>query len=434
METVIGYGNLRELRLAFPPEQLVAFHRSQSETSVQSPAADLRHALQHPLDFPALNQAITPDDRITIAVHPWLMEAAFLVGNAVKYFLETGIAAESITVLQAPGETSLKLTPHLAAETLEAITLLEHDPDNSREIAYLASTQDGERIYLNRALVEADLVLPLGTTTFNPYWGIRAGAEFLYPLFSDEPTQRRFREQQINYVAKQPWEPAIKEVQDVLWLLGVHFALMAVPGRKGKNAAYFAGTPAEVAMHATSLYRKAWQISRLQSAETILITWEKSPGELTWEEIANSLEMALPFVKPGGSIVLCCGDLSEEAQSAVATQKEAAPASRLEEMTEGLQLLLQQEDLNYTISTLQQYLPADALTAQHLAKAQTHTKIYAWLPIREEVMEDLNFIPLHSEKEVHRLLERPSTCLLMENAQYLFFEGPGKIEGGGSPR
>ncbi len=73
---------------------------------------------------------------------------------------EAGVEAEGLTVLlpSAGIESQLKSLP-------EGATVAVHDPADRSQMAYLAATKEGRRIYLNRHLTDADMVLPV------VFWG-----------------------------------------------------------------------------------------------------------------------------------------------------------------------------------------------------------------------------------------------------------------------
>ena len=55
----------------------------------------------------------------------------------------------------------------------EGVTWLSPRPRRPAQIAYLASTSEGRRVYLNRQLTDADLVVPIGTLGYDASLGYR---------------------------------------------------------------------------------------------------------------------------------------------------------------------------------------------------------------------------------------------------------------------
>ena len=63
-------------------------------------------------------------------------------------------------------------TAHEPPNLPEGVAWLVHDPDDKPQIAYLASTSEGQRIYLNRQLTDADIVIPVGTLAYDAHPGL----------------------------------------------------------------------------------------------------------------------------------------------------------------------------------------------------------------------------------------------------------------------
>ena len=68
-----------------------------------SPLTDLlqtlRDSLESPLNYPALRQALTPDDHIAVVVDPGLPMAKALVGGVIEHVLQAGVQASAITIV-----------------------------------------------------------------------------------------------------------------------------------------------------------------------------------------------------------------------------------------------------------------------------------------------------------------------------------------------
>ncbi len=76
----------------------------------------------------------------------------------------------------------LKL-PSRIARRFQAPQLVVHDPRDRSQLAYLAATKEGRRIYLNRLLTDADVVIPVGRLGYDPIMGHRGPVERSFPRF-----------------------------------------------------------------------------------------------------------------------------------------------------------------------------------------------------------------------------------------------------------
>ncbi len=96
MELVVG-GQSHVLKL---PDSVIEI----ADWEVSQPidiAAALENAFDHPIDFPALSEAIVTDDRIALAIEPGLPQMMEIVEGVVGYLLKHGAKPELITILLA---------------------------------------------------------------------------------------------------------------------------------------------------------------------------------------------------------------------------------------------------------------------------------------------------------------------------------------------
>src|SRR5262249_21752818 len=102
---------------------------------------------------------------------------------------EAGVEAGGITVLTPAGGDGFG--PHALPP---GATRGVHDPAGRGPLGYVASTKHGRRVYLNRHLTDADVVVPVGRLGFDPVLGHRGPWSVLFPELSDSETMQAYRE------------------------------------------------------------------------------------------------------------------------------------------------------------------------------------------------------------------------------------------------
>ncbi len=224
-------------------------------------AAATAAALAEPLDYPPLGQSTTPVDRVVLALDRGVPEVAAVTAAVVRALADAGVDPDGISVLQdqadrdAGADDPCRLIP---AALRRRITLLTHDPANRRELAYLAADEAGEAILINRALHEADVVLPIGCLRDDQsagYFGIHGA---VYPAFSDAKTLQRFRGfGSLNGRGGRRRE-LVADVDHVAWLLGINFTIQIVPAAGGQVMHVLAGQSDSVRRRGRELYHAAW--------------------------------------------------------------------------------------------------------------------------------------------------------------------------------
>src|SRR5688572_9126022 len=175
----------QSIAVEVPAGKLVSGMRAPQARPLDDVREAVAGALERPLEFPTLRRALTPDDHLVVLVQ----EAMNALGEALEAILlhlqSAGVKPEQVTVLVPPRNAGMDVNwPERLPSGVQGFRVEEHQssPDH---IAYLASTETGRRIYLNRTLVDADQLIILGAARFNPIFGVSSGLADLFPTFSD---------------------------------------------------------------------------------------------------------------------------------------------------------------------------------------------------------------------------------------------------------
>src|SRR5436309_3267464 len=104
MRIDIGYG-LEHLVLEVPDRAMIQARRAPAAAPLADVPAAVAAALETPLGFPALRQALTPDDHVAVVVDESLPRLATLLTPVLAHLTAARIAPEAITLVCAPSTT-----------------------------------------------------------------------------------------------------------------------------------------------------------------------------------------------------------------------------------------------------------------------------------------------------------------------------------------
>ena len=371
------------------------------EPPLEDLAAAVTAALAGPLDYPPLAQSAMPGDRVVLALGRGVPRTAEIVAAVVACLARAGVDPDGIGILHtqadaeggAPDPCGL-----LSGETLSRLSLVTHDPANQSQLGYLAATDDGRPILLNRAILDADVVLPvgcLGNHASPEYHGIHGA---VYPTFSDDKTLLRFRSLDLLNPRGAPKKHLVRLCNEVGWLLGVNFTIQLVPGGGDCVLHVLAGEARAVRRRGRDLYRTAWSCTVPQRASLVVAAIEGGPLQQTWQNLGLALTAALGLVEEGGAIAVCC-DLAGEPGPAV--RQLAESSSRRDALRQ-----------------IRKDRSADALAAAQLAEALDRVTIYLLSRLDEALVEQLDIAPLGGPGELARLVRRHPTCIVLANASH----------------
>ncbi len=392
MRVVVAFQN-ECLEIEVPEDRLIARWHGPAGSAPSESGHLVRDALENPRDFPPLRQAVVPGDRVVIALDADIPLARLVLEAIVRVLQEAGVDASTTTVVARPG-----VGPGLAENLPSGISLTHHDPDDRNQHAYLANTAKGRRVYLNRHLIDADFVLPVGRIGYDPVFGYRGPWSVIFPGLSDQATLKSFRAlQSAQRPDRERPRPALAESTEVSWLLGSQFQLGLVAGFSGLAGAV-AGAEAVVRDRGAHALDRAWSFEAESRAELVVVGIGR-PGTTTRiEDLAEGLATATQLVQRGGKIVALSradGDIGPALRRLIGAGDPRG----------GLAALRGHEaDHDYT-------------SAQQLARALAWADVYLLSALSQEDVEDLSMIVLDRPEEARRLVAMCGACVFISQAE-----------------
>jgi len=366
------------------------------------PAADLvaevRRSLAEPLDYPPLAAIVTPGDRVVLALSEEAPEAAQIVAAVVDCLVECRVDPEAITVLSPVQSAEDDPCRLLRDPTVSRVVSARHAPRAREQLAYLATTREGHSVLLNRAIVDADLVLPIGRFRGAAAAGYHGIYTAIYPTFSDWQTLHRFHSTATLDGRGRCRKRLMREADEVGWLLGACFTIQAFPAAGDRVYRVLAGKTDAVQRRCAELYSAIWHQRVPRRAGVVLAALSGDATQQSWTNLGRALETALELVEPGGGLALCT-ELAEPPGPAVACL--AAARSRKEALRHS-----HRDEAD------------DAVTAVLLARALDHCSVYLCSRLDDALVEDLQIMPVADTAELVRLANRSKSFLLLGNAAY----------------
>ncbi len=356
----------------------------------------LLRELQTPRSFPALKEAIVPGDRLLIPFDPDVPK----IGRIIA--LIAGLVEERQPV-EIQAITHGPIPPSIRDDWPERVALIRHDPnpeDPTQAMAYLASTAEGRRIYLNRAIAEADVVVPVGLLAFDPIFGYRGPWRTIFPACSDQETDASVRSLSVRHPGNATASgQLLEESIEVSWLLGSFFQIGVMPARCG---------PAQVIAGATEAVRSAglaaidehWTFRPHDQADLVIAGLGSAGFPSTIDDLARGLETAVRFVRPGGRLAIL-SQVEGPIGTAVRRLGSLQDPSR-----DALAALRGAED------------EPDYPAAIRIANALARADIYLHSLLDAEEVERLTMIRLDNAIEVERLAAISPSTIIMSHADW----------------
>jgi len=342
---------------------------------------------------------VVPGDKVTLALSAGLAQAPILVRSVINRLTSAGITLEDITVLRPPLDAVRgRENPYdeLSSIFPDNVTFLTHDPKKQTNLAHLGISPYRHPVYLNRALVEADVVILLGAMQLEStlaYHGILAS---LYPTYADEPVLRRFRSPKAIGQGDTCDHRIGDEVEMINRQLGVRFTVQIVPGLGEEIVHVLAGDIDAVAAQGQSLCQATWSFDVPRRATLVVATISGPAWNQTWENVGCALSNAMAVVEESGAVVICT-DLEQP-------------------LAPGMQAIADHDDPQDAVPWIRRTRPVDIAPAIALTQLLSHARVYLLSNQDESLVEDLGMAVVGDASEVARLASRHASCVLLADA------------------
>ncbi|MFO1000565.1 MAG: lactate racemase domain-containing protein [Planctomycetaceae bacterium] len=370
---------------------------------VISPSERCREALLNPLGYPELVRCVVPGDRVILVVDPETPFAAEIISTVWEQLQSVTDGGVLLTLLLPPDHSGTGwqwLREQFPLHVQQQITVHVHDPADSSQISYIASTSGGERIYLNRLLSDADLIITVGIIAFDGLLGFRGTSSILFPAFSDIATQQGSQSQGHPELTPEQQRPFREMIDEVGWLLGTQFTVQVIPGAAGLPAEILAGLPEDVMTRGKELVDRTWRVSVEEMLEGAVIS--VPGGAFGWKQLGQALENTTNIVQQGGRIVIVADLPIPEGPAAT--------------------MLRRCQDPEELLKPLRREPTVDSIEFAQLIQALRRVRVYLLSQLPAELVEELGMIPVSDSAELQRLVATIEDCKCIPLANYAWCE------------
>jgi hypothetical protein len=279
-----------------------------------TPDIDLSQAMQEsladPLFYPPLNQSVFPGDTVAVALQDNLPKPKQIFEALLAQLENVNVEPSDITLVITPKMANkFSISPESYQQDpseekppavfelsfgFHKINCQVHDVTNETGLSYLVANSDGEPVTINRLLVDADIVIPVG---FPVAGDASDQKDCIYPDFSSESGIARLRNGSLSFLDR--WQ----EIELANDTLGSFFCLQVVcgPGESIRNV--FAGARKDATDQARAATNEVWRFDWEQEVEMVVATVESNGPEQSWQDILNAV-IAASRVSTGGPIVV----------------------------------------------------------------------------------------------------------------------------------
>jgi nickel-dependent lactate racemase len=353
-------------------------------------ASAIKTACDAPLNFPPISQAVFTGDKVALAVDSNMSRIDSVVSGIVEYLISSGTSPKDITVVLS--KESPVVFEKLAAVLSSECAVKSHDPDDMTELAYVGAEEIAEPIYVNRTLVDADVVIPCLVCRQSESFGY-GGPGGIVPDFVDRNTQKRFESQ----IALQESALSYEYGNSMAKVLGVMASIVVVPGADDSIVSVIAGTPTETMMASQVRLIQALPNATTGTFELVISMIDGGQRQQTWDNVARAIVTAQSNISKSGSIVV---------------------VTQMETRVEGALTILAGIDSEAKMyKRIAESTLANSAVAKTVLDVRTRNPIFLLSRLKRNPIESIGLGFVEDFGEIERLAKKVSSCLVLGSAQ-----------------
>lgn len=370
------------------------------EVSNLSVADMCRQALLSPIGLPEVTRCVVPGDTVAIVIDPEtpdLVDILATVCEQLRSVPEGGVTLQLLLPPDPDRTGWVALVDQLPLHLQQQLTVHVHDPYETDQLSYLASSAAGDRVYLNRRVSDADLLITIGVICFDSLLGYRGTSSSIFPAFSDNYAIQQARTLGHPELTPEQPRPYRQLVDEVGWLLGTQFCVQIVPGSGDRPIAILAGLPDDVMVAGKGLVEEVWRVYPRQQFDSIVLSVPASAAS-GWKQFGNAIELATKLVQQNGRIIVVADLPVPEGPGAVMLRRSLEPEELLKP--------LRREPVE------------DAVEITQLINTLRHGRVYLYSNIPSDIVEELGIIAIEDAAELQKLTMAAGSCAALPNANY----------------
>lgn len=304
--TVVPYGK-NKLPLRFERGTSVHVLDISRSARIRDKGEAIREALRNPIGTLRLSEVAKGKNTAAIAISDFsrsTLDRQML--PLVMAELNAGGIRPSDIVIIIGGGLHMKMKPQEVRAKVGGIAskvrVIQHDA--RRNLDFVGKSRFGNEIWINRAMVRADVKVALGDIVPHPYAGFSAGGKGVMPGLGGRETIIRNHlmvKPDLN-VGQMENNPVREEIDEAARMLHLDFIVNTVQDADGKLVKVVAGDPIEAHREGVRSCKKIYAIN-VESRPDVLVA-SAFPYDHDFYYASKPLENIRGIVKEGSTVVL----------------------------------------------------------------------------------------------------------------------------------
>lgn len=297
-----------------PARNLIGSIEPKERPPCPYPNAEVERALRDPIPkgMRRLSEIALPESKVAIVVddHTRRASSGPILLPVLAELNLAGVKDENITVIFASG-THRPVKPEeatvlLGDEVTKRVKAVSHDC-KATDLVLVGTTKHGNKVFLNRTFVEADVRVLLGDVGFHYYAGYGGGRKSVLPGVAGEETIKFNHSLMLSADARTgvlDGNPVHEDMTEAAKLAKVDFIVNVVTNSKCEIIEAFAGELEPAFNQGVKLVDEMYRVTVERRAEIVVVSCGGAPADINLYQAYKAVDAALEVTKRGGVIVL----------------------------------------------------------------------------------------------------------------------------------
>jgi nickel-dependent lactate racemase len=276
--------------------------------------AEVERALKDPIPKGTrrLSEIALPESKVAIVIddHTRKAPSDIMLLPVLAELNLAGVKDENVTVIFGSG-THRPVGPEeatmlLGEEAAKRVKAVSHDCKAS-DLVLVGTTKHGNKVFLNRTFVEADVRILLGDIGFHYYAGYGGGRKSVLPAVAGEETIKFNHALMLSANARTgllEGNPVHEDMTEAAKLAKVDFIVNVVTNSKCQLVGAFAGELEPAFIEGVKLVNEMFRVTVERRAEIVVVSCGGAPSDINLYQAYKAVDAALEVVKRGGVIIL----------------------------------------------------------------------------------------------------------------------------------
>ena len=273
----------------------------------------IREALDHPLGQQPLETWVRPSDRVLIISddNTRFTPASRMILQILERLASAGIPDERVSCIMALGThrymTEEEMRSKVGDEVYRRIRVFNHEWYDHSQLADLGRSKSGTPFLVNKAAVEADVVIGLGAVVPHHIPGYSGSGKIIQPGISGAKTTAATHMLSCSGGGDSflgiAYNPVRTEMEEISDRVGMKTIMNVVLNVHGEVTGVFFGRRQEVFSQAVEMAREVYGFRYRETPDIVVAN--SFPCDLDFWQSHKSQYPAQRMVKQGGTIIIC---------------------------------------------------------------------------------------------------------------------------------